>query len=196
MSFAEPETSARNQDSAHAAGACCSGSVWVWLALLVSAAALAGSLYLSLGMGLKACPLCFYQRTFAMSLLAVLAVGVLFGVGPRLGTLALPLAAAGLGVAIFHVYLEASGKLECPAGVLGLGTAPQQSLALFALLFVLLVIDVLKRGAAGIAALLVALVLGGGLALASSTSNPPMPPAPEKAYAAPPEVCRPPFRGP
>jgi disulfide bond formation protein DsbB len=41
-------------------------------ALAVSAVGTVGSLYLSLGMGLKACPLCFYQRTFMMSTAAVL----------------------------------------------------------------------------------------------------------------------------
>jgi disulfide bond formation protein DsbB len=70
--------------------------------LAAALVALAGSLYLSLGMGLKACPLCFYQRAFAMSLVAVLGMGVLTGAGQsgRLGLLSVPLAAAGLGVAL------------------------------------------------------------------------------------------------
>src|SRR5262245_2466312 len=107
-----------------------SPSIWTWAALVVSAAALAGSLFLSLGMSLKACPLCFYQRTFAMSLVGVLGIGLLTGAGrgARLALLALPLAAAGLGVALFHVSLEVAGTLECPLGILGIGTAPQQSL--------------------------------------------------------------------
>ena len=36
-------------------------------ALIAAAISVAGSLYLSLGMGLIACPLCFYQRTFAFA---------------------------------------------------------------------------------------------------------------------------------
>src|ERR687886_605295 len=110
-------------------------SPWLWAALAVALAGLAGSLFLSLGMGLKACPLCFYQRAFMMSLVAVLGMGLLAGAARpgRLALLALPLATAGLGVALFHVSLEVRGKLECPRGVLGLGTAPQQSLAAFAL---------------------------------------------------------------
>src|SRR5437868_5534791 len=105
-------------------------SFWSWAALLVALVALAGSLYLSLGMGLKACPLCFYQRTFVMGLVGVLGMGLLTKTGPsgRLGLLALPLAAAGLGVALFHVYLELAGRLECPQGLFGWGTAPKQSL--------------------------------------------------------------------
>src|SRR5438876_8199332 len=35
-------------------------SAWAWAALAVAVAGLAGSLFLSLGMNLKACPLCFY----------------------------------------------------------------------------------------------------------------------------------------
>jgi hypothetical protein len=167
---------------------------WVWAALTLALAGLAGSLFLSWGMGLKACPLCFYQRTFMMSLVAVLGMGLLAGVvrPDRLGLLALPLATAGLGVALFHVSLEVRGRLECPQGLLGLGTAPQQSLALFAILFVLLLIDVLRGLPRGWGALAGAVVLGGLLAAASSTSNPPMQrPAPE-VYARPPDVCRPP----
>ena len=38
-------------------------------------ASVAGSLYLSLGLGLIACPLCFYQRTFAFAVLGVLILG-------------------------------------------------------------------------------------------------------------------------
>jgi len=162
----------------------------------VAAAALAGSLILSLGLGLKACPLCFYQRTFVMSLVAVLGVGLLFGSGQRLGMLALPLAAAGLGVAVFHVFLEQNGTLECPPGVLGIGTAPQQSLAMFLAVFLLLLADVLQGGRVGIAAAFVGIVVGGGLAVASSVSNPPMPAAPTQPYTTPLESCRPPFRGP
>jgi hypothetical protein len=111
-------------------------SIWLWVALGVAAVAVAGSLTLSLGLNLKACPLCFYQRAFAMSALAVLGMGIAAGLG-RSGSLAfvaLPLAVAGLGVAVFHTWLEGSGKLECPPGLLGLGTAPQQSLIIFVLL--------------------------------------------------------------
>ena len=51
----------------------------VWPSLLVALLALAGSLWLSIGMKLKACPLCFYQRTFVMGVVAVMGIGVLTG---------------------------------------------------------------------------------------------------------------------
>jgi disulfide bond formation protein DsbB len=162
-----------------------------WAALVVAIAALAGSLFLSMGMGLRACPLCFYQRTFVMSLVAVLGMGLATRTAPStLALLSLPLAVAGLGVALFHVSLEVTDKLECPAGVLGLGTAPQQSLSVYIVLCVLLTLAVPRtnRWSAGAAA-----VLGILLAAASCTSNPPMPAAPTAPYKSPPEICRPPF---
>jgi disulfide bond formation protein DsbB len=166
---------------------------WLWAALLVSLGGLAGSLFLSLGMGLKACPLCFYQRTFMMSLVAVLGTGLLTGAGGpgRLAQVALPLAAAGLGVALYHVSLEWRGKLECPQGLLGLGTAPQQSLIVFGILTALLAAGTLGAPRAR-AALAVALVLGALLAAGSTVANPPTKPPDPADYEKPPDVCRPP----
>jgi disulfide bond formation protein DsbB len=167
-------------------------SFWCWAALLLALAGLAGSLSLSLVLHLKPCPLCYYQRTLMMGLVAVLLTGLIAGAG-RLGLLALPLAVAGLGVASFHVYLEATGKLECPAGILSIGSAPQQSLALFAVLVLVLAIDVL-RGPAGALGLIGTAILGAALAFAASTSNPPPPKPPTVEYTEPPDICRPPFR--
>ena len=144
----------------------------VWVALLVSVLTVIGSLALSLGLGLRACPLCFYQRTFAMSVAAVLALGLLLRLGQtgRLTLLALPLALGGLGVALFHVSLELNGTLECPEGLLGLGTGPQQSALAFAALFAILLAD--EWGGAGSSVgkgfrLVPALVLGAILAAAN-----------------------------
>jgi disulfide bond formation protein DsbB len=171
----------------------------VGLPLLVAFMALAGSLWLSIGMGLKACPLCFYQRTFVMGVVAVLGVGVLTGERhrPVLNLLALPLAVAGFGVAAFHVFLELTGKLECPGGIMGIGTAPQQSLVGLALLLVLVAVGVVRSGIVGEGHLLApvaALAMGLLLAWGAVVSAPPMPPAPTKAYEAPLEICRPPYR--
>ncbi|MBI3411700.1 MAG: disulfide bond formation protein B [Planctomycetes bacterium] len=169
-------------------------SVWVCLTLVVSLGALAGSLYLSLGMNLRACPLCFYQRTFVMSLVAVLSIGLAIRAN-GLGFVALPLATGGLGVACFHVFLELSGKLECPSGLFELGSAPQQSLAVFAVVFGLLLIDGLRSASRHPFVLFGGLLLGALLAAASCTSNPPMPAPPIAPYdKLIPDTCRPPFR--
>jgi hypothetical protein len=164
---------------------------------VVALAAVAGSLWLSAGMGLKACPLCLYQRTFVMGVAAVLEIGVLTAGRHRAAVLmlALPLAVAGFSIAVFHVFLEWSGKLECPAGFLGIATAPHQSLAVFTLLLAATVLglvwswDALESWWPA----LLGPVLGLLLAWGAVASAPPMPQAPAKAYEAPLDMCRPPF---
>jgi disulfide bond formation protein DsbB len=173
------------------------------LALILSAGAVAGSLYMSWEMGLKACTLCFYQRAFACGLVGVLAVGVLAfrDQGAKLCKVALPLAVAGLGVAGFHVWLGwtswpregAEWYLACPAGIEGIGTAPQQSFAAFALITAVLLIGAVGEiGASGRggAALVLALVLGAGGAVASLRANPEMA-APKPLPSTPLDTCQP-----
>jgi disulfide bond formation protein DsbB len=171
-------------------------STWTWLALALALALVAGSLFLSLGMGLKACPLCYYQRTFAMGVLGVLAIGVLTGAhrSTNLALLALPAAFAALAVAIFHVTKEQQGAMECPAGVGGIGTAPQQSLAGGGLLTLLLVAAALRDGPSmtgrGIG-LVGGALLGLLLAFAAVQSTSPTRPPSDDDYQKPPDICRP-----
>jgi disulfide bond formation protein DsbB len=180
---------------------------WTWLALLVAAVAVGGSLYLSLGMGLEACALCFYQRAFAMGACAVLLVGVLAGDrrGASLSLLALPLAVAGLGIAGFHVNLEKNGKLECPRGIFDVGSAPQQSLAVFVMLTALLVLDVASsclrpsgasESAPSSLALIGVCVLGGLMAWGCLRSTPPAKQPTEPYKDKTPKMCRPPYHEP
>jgi len=173
------------------------GSVWMSLALPVP-----GEPDLQFGAGLTACPLCFYQRGFALGVTAVLAVGLLTSMrnGPFLSLLALPMVLGGLGVALFHVSLEARGILECPLGVMEMGSVPTQSLAVFVMLTVILGLDA-RRGCCradaepsfGKCAGVTALVLGIALAVGSIASAPPLPPKPTKPYDTPLTVCRPPY---
>ncbi|MGE5192026.1 MAG: disulfide bond formation protein B [Deltaproteobacteria bacterium] len=164
-------------------------------ALIVAQAGTAGSLFLSVGMGPKACPLCFYQRTFIMAAAAVLGVGLLAdrGRAALFCLLCLPLALAGLGVAGFHEYLVVTGVLECPKALFGFGTAPAQSLGVFAALTVAVAAGA-ERRARVIAA---AIVVGGPMAWSSIASSPPLPPAPKAPYDVekqPLDMCRPVFR--
>ena len=175
-----------------------------WTATALAAAGTAGSLYLSVGMRLKACPLCFYQRTFVMAALTVLVLSRLMEPS-RAGLaclLALPLATAGLAVAGFHEWLVLTQALECPQALFGWGTAPAQSLAVLALLTLACAAGgVAARGEGGrqgIPALGGALVLGLLLAWGCIASAPPLPPSPTKPYdpqGQPLDTCRPPFRG-
>lgn len=189
MSESEPTTNASTSQR--------SCLVWTLAALGIATVGAAGSLWLSIGMGLKACPLCLYQRTFLLAALGVLAVGLLTEARHTglLNALALPAATGGLGVAVFHEYLELTGKLECPAGILGLGTAPQQSLALFVVLLIVLAIPLLNKGRTlSLFVTAIGFVLGLVFALATIKSAPPMPSPPEKPYEQPLEMCRPPYR--
>jgi disulfide bond formation protein DsbB len=168
------------------------------LALLVSLGASAGSVWLSLGMGLQACPLCLYQRSFAFAAFGVLSLGWSTGLARSapLCLLVLPLAAAGVGVAGFHAYLEATGFLECPAGVGGLGSGPQQSLAALTLLLGICLVDAVSRIARGqgnTGSLVAALLLGALFAGACIKTAPPakIPTAP---YTDPLLGCRPAYR--
>ena len=118
-------------------------------ALGVAALALLGSLYLSMGMGLDTCPLCFYQRSFVMSVIAVIGGGKLLRLPAPSGTLsllALPLALGGLGIALVHTNLVRTEALACPDGVFGLGPAPYQSLAAFIIVTALLIPGAMKAG--------------------------------------------------
>ncbi len=165
------------------------------VAALLAIAASAGSVWLSAGLKLKACPLCFYQRSFAMAAAGILTIGLLARSAPRglLCVLALTPAVTGFGIAAFHVWLELSGRLECPAGLFGLGSAPQQSAAMLGLLMMTVAAGAWRSRMPGAAVSAVA--AGLVFAWASIISAPPLPPAPAKAYDTPLDMCRPPFRG-
>src|SRR5438128_2554012 len=102
----------------------------VGMALLAALVTALGSLWLSLGMDLKACNLCLYQRACIFCVVAVLAIGLLAqeGNATLIALLGLAPAAAAVAVAGFHNYLEYTGKLECPPGIANIGSAPQQAI--------------------------------------------------------------------
>lgn len=179
-------------------------SRWSIPALGVGLLGSAGSVYLSTGLGLKACPLCFYQRSFMMAAAVSLATSLwLDGLrSPRACLVTLPFAWAGLGVAGFHEYLVLSGKLECPPALFGWGDGPIQSLAVFAVLTAICLAGAWgsRRTAArqGLPTILCAALVGLGLAWACIASAPPLPPRPAQPYVPakqPFDMCRPPFSG-
>ena len=174
----------------------CPGKGVVFVALLIALVGTAASLWLSLGVGLKACPLCFYQRSFVIAAAGAL----LFGLGAKNGSergLALAIATlstvAGMTVAGFHVSLELRKILECPKGLFDIGTVPPQSLALFVILF-----GALAAGSRGIylKRFLLAVVLGAVAAFGCIAAAPPITNAPKAPYSDPITICRPPYVAP
>jgi disulfide bond formation protein DsbB len=110
------------------------------LATLVAAVATAGSLYLSLGLGLVPCELCWYQRILMYPLVVVLGVAA---AERRAGVrrTALPLSTLGTAVAAYHSSLQATtscgfagycAAVLWRAPVVGL-TVPNLSLVAFVL---------------------------------------------------------------
>lgn len=111
---------------------------------LVASVATAGSLYLSLGLGLIPCELCWYQRILMYPLVVVL--GVAFVKDDRsVYHTAVPLATVGAAIAAYHSYVQIdSGAGSCTVGcsevqytVVGL-TVPNLSLVAFVLILLLM----------------------------------------------------------
>ena len=73
----------------------------IFICWLIAMAALFGSLFFSEVMGLKPCVLCWYQRIFIYPLAVLFLVG-LFHLDRSVVRYTLPLAAIGLGFAIYH----------------------------------------------------------------------------------------------
>ncbi|MBI5256667.1 MAG: disulfide bond formation protein B [Burkholderiales bacterium] len=122
----------------------------VFCAWVVAGAATLGALFFSEVMNLPPCVLCWWQRIFMFPLVLLLPLG-LFPFDPRVVRYALPLAAAGWGVALFHVLVVLGVIPEslqpCSQGVpcrelqiqwLGFLNIPVLSLMAFTLLVALL----------------------------------------------------------
>jgi disulfide bond formation protein DsbB len=82
------------------------GWTLIFIAWLIATVSTLGALFLGEVMGYTPCLLCWYQRIAMFPLVLVLAAG-LFPFDPRVVRYALPLALAGLGLALFHLALIA-----------------------------------------------------------------------------------------
>ncbi len=80
-------------------------------ALVVASVATLGSLYLSEGMGLEPCELCWYQRIAMYPLVVILGVALARG-DPSVWKTALPLCAAGFLVSAYHVIIQYRPSLD------------------------------------------------------------------------------------
>jgi len=85
-------------------------------ATLIAAVATAGSLYLSLGLGLVPCRLCWYQRILMYPLVVVLGVATVENRRTIYRTV-LPLSTLGGAIAAYHSLLQASAATgQCTPG--------------------------------------------------------------------------------
>lgn len=111
-----------------------------WVIALIS---MAGSLFFSEVMNLPPCILCWYQRIAMYPLVLIIAIGIIKGDG-RFKTYALPLAAIGLCISVYHNLLYYSILPEsiapCAEGIsctsrqielLGFITIPLMAIAAF-----------------------------------------------------------------
>jgi len=122
----------------------------VFLAWFVALVATAGALFLGEVMGRTPCLLCWYQRIAMFPLVLVLGVGV-FDADARSARYGLPLAWAGVGLALYHCLLYwgvvSEAASPCRQGVscadadlqvAGVVPIPLMSLLAFATILVLL----------------------------------------------------------
>lgn len=122
----------------------------VFAAWLVAAASTLGALFFGEVMQFPICRLCWYQRILMFPLALILPLG-LFPFDPKVVRYALPLAALGLAVAVFHQLLVAGVIPEsiqpCTQGVpcsttvvtwFGFLTIPWLSIAAFSSIVALL----------------------------------------------------------
>jgi disulfide bond formation protein DsbB len=135
-----------NASAPQAADGATPGWSLIFAAWLIATVSTLGALFLGEVMGHVPCVLCWYQRIAMFPLVFVLAAG-LFPGDPRVVRYALPLALAGLGLALFHLALIAGWIPEsvrpCQQGVpcaegqvvwLGFVTIPLLSVVAFALI--------------------------------------------------------------
>jgi hypothetical protein len=87
------------------------GDAALWIAFLIAAAAMAGSLYFSEVADYVPCRLCWFQR-IAMYPLAVILLVAAIRRDPDVRWYAIPLAAAGACVSIYHYLVEWHPQLE------------------------------------------------------------------------------------
>jgi disulfide bond formation protein DsbB len=128
------------------------GWILVFASWLVATSSTLGALFFSEVMSLPPCVLCWYQRIFIFPLVLLLPVG-LFPFDPKVVRYALPLAAVGWSIALFHVLLTYGlipesirpcvQDVPCAAnqiGWLGFVSIPLLSLGAFSIINALLLV--------------------------------------------------------
>ena len=130
--------------------------LWVFLAWLIALGATLGALFLGEVVGVTPCVLCWYKRIAMFPLVIILALGLL-PFDARSVRYALPLAAAGWVIALYHCLLywgvvpkdlvpcgEGASCTDVKAELFGFVSVPLLSLTAFSLIVVFLLI--VKKG--------------------------------------------------
>lgn len=90
------------------------GGATLWVAWLVAAGALLGSLFYSEIVGFRPCQLCWYQRLAWYPLVVVLLIAAVRK-SIRIGIYALPLVVIGWGLAAYHYTIQLFPSLDAGA---------------------------------------------------------------------------------
>ena len=130
--------------------------LWIFLAWLIALVSMLGALFLGEVVGVAPCVLCWYQRIAMFPLVIILALGLL-PFDYRSVRYALPLAAAGWVIALYHCLLywgvipkdlvpcgEGASCTDVKAELFGFVSVPLLSLTAFSLIVVFLLI--VKKG--------------------------------------------------
>ena len=130
--------------------------LWIFMAWLIALVSTLGALFLGEVMGVLPCVLCWYQRIAMFPLVIILALGLL-PFDARSVRYALPLAAAGWVIALYHCLLywgvvpkdlvpcgEGASCTDVKAELFGFISIPLLSLTAFSLIVVFLLI--VKKG--------------------------------------------------
>ena len=122
-----------------------------WLAFVVAATAMGGSLYFSEAAGFVPCTLCWYQRIAMYPLVLILGIAAVRG-DTGASRYAVPLAGIGAAISVWHIGVErvpglpsGSCSLDVPCStilvqVLGFVTIPTMALAGFGAIITLLLL--------------------------------------------------------
>ncbi|KZN23281.1 disulfide bond formation protein DsbB [Haladaptatus sp. R4] len=116
---------------------------WLAVGTIIAAVATGGSLWLSFGLGLVPCELCWYQRILMYPLVVILGVATIEG-RPLVYRTAFPLAVGGVLIAGYHSWIQYTGApTACSVGQISCGivqyriggiTVPNLSLTAFVLI--------------------------------------------------------------
>ena len=125
---------------------------WLAAGTIIAAVATGGSLWLSFGLGLIPCELCWYQRVLMYPLVVILGVATIER-RPLVYRTALPLSVGGVLLAAYHSWIQYAsvptscsfGEISCGAVQYRIGGLAVPNLSLIAFLMISAILFVVAR---------------------------------------------------